>query len=134
MRGLTVKGAAAAPEACRDMLRPVYIACPISAETLDLDAHQPPIQPHHPVLDHTLLDLAIMDAATLAKSMSTRTRSAAYAPQWSIAIRQEVPGESRPARVVANKSQLAVLHALYARTGENATKAEIDDVVRTTGL
>ena len=75
-----------------------------------------------------------MDAATLAKSMSTRTRSAAYAPQWSIAIRQEVPGESRPARVVANKSQLTVLHALYARAGENATKSEIDDVVRTTGL
>ena len=42
MRGLTVKGAAASPEVCRDMLRPVYIACPIGAETLDLDAHQPP--------------------------------------------------------------------------------------------
>ncbi|KAI0357530.1 hypothetical protein OH77DRAFT_1588397 [Trametes cingulata] len=48
---------------------------------------------------------------------------------WSVPI-----PANRPARVVANAEQLAILKALYARTGEDATKDDIGAVSRETGL
>ncbi|KAI0631927.1 hypothetical protein C8Q77DRAFT_1122747 [Trametes polyzona] len=47
-----------------------------------------------------------------------------------------VPSTSsaRPVRVVANAEQLVILRALYARVGEDATKEDVDEVSRETGL
>ncbi|KAI0373664.1 hypothetical protein BV20DRAFT_962227 [Pilatotrama ljubarskyi] len=48
---------------------------------------------------------------------------------WSVPI-----PANRPARVVANAEQLVILKALYARTGEDATKDDVAEVSRETGL
>lgn len=39
-----------------------------------------------------------------------------------------------PQRVVATPDQLVILNALYARTGEDATKEDIKEASRETGL
>ncbi|KAI8994210.1 hypothetical protein BD414DRAFT_481768 [Trametes punicea] len=49
---------------------------------------------------------------------------------WSVPL----PSAHRPPRVVANADQLVILNALYARVGQDATKDDIGEVSRETGL
>ena len=49
---------------------------------------------------------------------------------WSVAT-TPIP---RPTRVVANADQLVILNALYARVGEDATKKDVEEASKETGL
>ncbi|CDO69909.1 hypothetical protein BN946_scf184884.g68 [Trametes cinnabarina] len=49
---------------------------------------------------------------------------------WSVPL----PSAARPPRVVANADQLVVLNALYARAGQDASKSDIEEASRETGL
>ncbi|KAI9058134.1 hypothetical protein FKP32DRAFT_1761646 [Trametes sanguinea] len=49
---------------------------------------------------------------------------------WSVPL----PSAPRPPRVVANADQLVILNALYARVGQDASKEQIEEASKATGL